>query len=72
MENQENRAEINLGVDTHLEIHVGVVIDATGHVMGTLSVGTMMTGINNYCAGLRHSRCHAALALMEQAPTVQL
>ena len=40
MENQESRAEIILGVDTHLEIHVGVVIDAAGRVLGTLSVGT--------------------------------
>ena len=40
MENQESRAEIVLGVDTHLEIHVGVVIDATGLVLGTLFVDT--------------------------------
>ena len=40
MENQESRAEIILGVDTHLDIHVGVVIDAAGRVLGTLSVGT--------------------------------
>lgn len=44
MENQENRAEIILGVDTHLEIHVGVVIDAAGRVLGTLSVGTHNDG----------------------------
>ena len=40
MENQESRAEIILGVDTHLDVHVGVVIDAAGRVLGTLSVGT--------------------------------
>jgi transposase len=40
MENQENRAEVILGVDTHLDAHVGVVIDAAGRVQGTLSVGT--------------------------------
>ena len=39
MENQESCAEIILGVDTHLEVHVGVVIDAAGRVLGTLSVG---------------------------------
>jgi transposase len=44
MENQESRAEIILGVDTHLDIHVGVVIDATGRVLGTLSVGTHNDG----------------------------
>ena len=36
MKNQENRAEIILGVDTHLEIHVGVVIDAAGRVLGVI------------------------------------
>ena len=40
MENQVSRAEIILGDDTHLDIHVGVVIDAAGRVLGNLSVGT--------------------------------
>ena len=44
MENQEIRAEIILGVDTHLDVHVGVVIDAAGRVLGTLSVGTNNEG----------------------------
>jgi len=44
MENQESREEIILGVDTHLDIHVGVVIDAAGRVLGTLSVGTHNDG----------------------------
>lgn len=44
MENQENRAEVILGVDTHLDVHVGVVIDAAGRVLGTLSVGTHNDG----------------------------
>ena len=44
MENQESRAEIILGVDTHLDVHVGVVIDAAGRVLGTLSVGTHNDG----------------------------
>ena len=44
MENQEIRAEIILGVDTHLDIHVGAVIDAAGRVLGTLSVGTNNEG----------------------------
>ena len=44
MENQESRAEIILGVDTHLDVHVGVVIDAVGRVLGTLSVGTHNDG----------------------------
>ena len=33
MENQESRAEIMLGVDTHLDIHVGVVMDTAGRVL---------------------------------------
>ena len=44
MENQESRAEIILGVDTHLDIHVGVVIDTAGRLLGTLSVGTHNEG----------------------------
>ena len=44
MENQESRAEVILGVDTHLDVHVGVVIDAAGRVLGTLSVGTNSDG----------------------------
>ena len=37
-------SEVILGVDTHLDVHVGVVIDAAGRVMGTLSVGTNQEG----------------------------
>jgi len=44
MEYPENRSEIILGVDTHLDVHVGVVIDTAGRVMGTLSVGTHNDG----------------------------
>jgi transposase len=44
MENQEIHAEIILGVDTHLDVHVGVVIDTAGRVLGTLSVGTHNEG----------------------------
>ena len=40
MENQGSRAEIILGVDAHLDVHVGVVIGAAGRVLGTLSVST--------------------------------
>ena len=39
MEHLES-SEVILGVDTHLDVHVGVVIDGAGRVMGTLSVGT--------------------------------
>ena len=43
MEHLES-SEVILGVDTHLDVHVGVVIDATGRVMGTLSVDTNHDG----------------------------
>ena len=43
MEHLEN-SEVILGVDTHLDVHVGVVIDGAGRVMGTLSVGTNHDG----------------------------
>ena len=43
MEHLES-SEIILGVDTHLDVHVGVVIDAAGRVVGTLSVGTHHDG----------------------------
>ena len=44
MKNQESRAEVILGVDTQLDVHVGVVIDTAGRVLGTLSVGTHNDG----------------------------
>jgi transposase len=43
MEHLES-SEVILGVDTHLDVHVGVVIDAAGRAMGTLSVGTNQDG----------------------------
>lgn len=36
--------EIILGVDTHLDVHVGVVISVTGKLLATLSVPTHATG----------------------------
>ena len=44
MENQVSHAEIILGVDTHLDVHVGVVIDTAGRLLGTLSVVTHNEG----------------------------
>ena len=51
MENQESRAQIIPGVDTHLDIHVGAVIDAAGRVLGTLSVGTHNDGYKQLLCG---------------------
>ena len=36
--------EVILGVDTHLDTHVGAVISDTGRLLGTLSVSTDTTG----------------------------
>ena len=44
MENQESRAEIILGVDIHLDIHLFVVVNTAGRLLGTLSVGTYNDG----------------------------
>ena len=37
MEQIFSEAEVILGVDTHLDVHVGVVIDQVGRVQGTHS-----------------------------------
>jgi transposase len=40
----DSQSEVILGVDTHLDVHVGVVIDAVGRVKGTLSIETNPSG----------------------------
>ncbi len=44
MDANTNTPEIILGVDTHLDTHVGVVIDYLGRVLGTLEISTNTTG----------------------------
>ena len=44
MEQADSQAEVILGVDTHLDVHVGVVIDAVGRLKGTLSIETNPSG----------------------------
>lgn len=44
MKHPESCSEVILGVDTHLDIHVGVVIDTTGRFMGALQVCTNNDG----------------------------
>ena len=44
MEQVNTQAEVILGVDTHLDVHVGVVIDAVGRIKGTLSIATNPSG----------------------------
>ena len=72
MENQKSRAEIILGVDTHLDVHVGAVIDTAGRVLAPCRWAPITTGTNNCSVGLKHSGCCAALVLKEQALTMQL
>ncbi|CAN7799729.1 transposase [Paraburkholderia hospita] len=38
------QAEVILGVDTHLDVHVGAVISETGKLLGTLSVSANSSG----------------------------
>lgn len=44
MEQIFNPSEVILGVDTHLDIHVGVVIDQVGRIRGTHSIATNASG----------------------------
>ena len=44
MEQIFSPSEVILGVDTHLDIHVGVVIDQIGRVRGTHSIATNASG----------------------------
>lgn len=44
MDKQSTEGEIILGVDTHLDVHVGVVVDAVGRRRGSLSIATNPDG----------------------------
>ena len=44
LNNCPQAGEVILGVDTHLDLHVGVVIDAVGRLQGTLAVATNPDG----------------------------
>jgi len=50
--------EVTGGVDTHAEVHVAAVIDATGRILGTESFATTLAG---YRALLRWLRRHGRL-----------
>ena len=72
MENQVSHAEIILGVDTHLDIHVGVVIDTAGRVLGTLSVGTHNEGYRQLLCWAQAFGMLSRLVLKARGHTVQL
>ena len=44
MDEENTRSEVILGVDTHLDVHVGVIIDAVGRIQGTLTIATNPSG----------------------------
>jgi len=44
MKRKLSSSEVILGVDTHLDVHVGVVIDQLGRLLGTRSVSTNSAG----------------------------
>jgi transposase len=44
MDKQPIQHEVILGVDTHLDTHVGVIIDGCGKMLGVLSIETNITG----------------------------
>jgi transposase len=44
MDEQPNQNEVMLGIDTHLETHVGVMIDYRGKWLGALSIATTPSG----------------------------
>ena len=50
MDPQTTQSEIILGVDTHLDVHVGVVIDGVGRVKGTQSIPTTPSGYEQLLA----------------------
>lgn len=53
MQKQAVQREIILGVDTHLDLHVGAVIDVTGKLLGTLSTVTTAGGYQQLIAWAR-------------------
>jgi transposase len=44
MDDQLIQNEVILGIDTHLDSHVGVIIDYRGKWLGTLSIATNLAG----------------------------
>lgn len=44
MKNKSRETEIILGVDTHLDVHVGAVISESGKLLGTRSISTSSAG----------------------------
>jgi transposase len=59
-ERPDAKAEVTLGVDTHLDVHVAVALDHLGRRLGELSVPTTAKGYESlvrWAAGLGTVRC---------------
>jgi transposase len=57
MEEQAGQNEVILGVDTHLDLHVGAVISSTGKLLGTLATATNASGYQQLLAWARSLGC---------------
>jgi transposase len=57
MHEQAIQREVILGVDTHLDLHVGAVIDCTGKLLGTLAMATTASGYLQLIAWARSLGC---------------
>jgi transposase len=59
-ERPDAKAEVTLGVDTHLDVHVAVALDHLGRRLGELSVPTTAKGYERlvrWAEGLGTLRC---------------
>ena len=71
MEQVETQSEVILGVDTHLDVHVGVVIDAVGRVQGDDWRLPPIAAVTSSCwIGRKTSACCVELGLKGLGPTV--
>lgn len=57
MHKQAVQREVILGVDTHLDLHVGAVIDGAGKFLGTLATTTTASGYQQLIAWARTLGC---------------
>jgi hypothetical protein len=69
MEKVNTQVEVILGVDTHLDVHVGVVIDAVGRIKGTLSIATNPSGYEELLIWHKASAGWIGPALKGRVPT---
>jgi len=53
MKNTPEEIDVILGVDTHLDVHVGAVISEAGKLLGTRSVSTTSTGYSDLLSWAR-------------------